>query len=65
LELKLDELRIIQEAEGVIDSRYRDFVTPNNEGGCVTVRGKGRGGGISSQCRDPLWSFPSAISTPF
>jgi len=28
---------------GVIDSSYRDFVTPKNEGRLVTVRGKGRG----------------------
>ena len=43
LELELDELRIIREAEGVIDSSYREVVTPKNEASWVTVRrGEGR-----------------------
>eukprot|EP00061_Rhincodon_typus_P003857 g21135.t1 len=32
LELELDEHRIIQEAEVVIETSYRDIVTPKNEG---------------------------------
>ncbi|MBY9153034.1 SGNH/GDSL hydrolase family protein [Pseudomonas aeruginosa] len=43
LELELDELRIIREAEGVIDRSYRDIVTPENKGSWVTVRGGKRG----------------------
>ena len=42
LELELDELRIIWEAESVIDRSYGDVVTPRNEGRWVTVRRRGK-----------------------
>ncbi|XP_078056734.1 uncharacterized protein LOC144480983 [Mustelus asterias] len=38
LELELDELRIIREAETVIDKSYREVHTPRNEDTWVTVR---------------------------
>eukprot|EP00061_Rhincodon_typus_P012170 g37738.t1 len=44
LELELDELRIIWQAEGVIHRSYREVVTPKlqDNGSWVTVR-KGKG----------------------
>lgn len=42
LELELDELRIIGEAEGVIDQSFREVVTPKVVDRWVTVRGTGR-----------------------
>ncbi|XP_059499497.1 uncharacterized protein LOC132207556 [Stegostoma tigrinum] len=42
MELELDELRIIREAEGVIERSYRELVTPKaqDEDRWVTVRGR-------------------------
>eukprot|EP00061_Rhincodon_typus_P001350 g14545.t1 len=42
-ELELDEHRIIQEAEVVIEMSYRDRVTPKNEGSWVTVKERKQG----------------------
>jgi len=42
LELELDELRIIREAEVVIDRSFREVVTPKIGDSWVTVRGAGR-----------------------
>jgi len=42
LELELDKLRIIREAEMVIDRSFRDVVTPKNEDRWVTMRGAQR-----------------------
>ncbi|XP_062910784.1 uncharacterized protein LOC134349811 [Mobula hypostoma] len=44
LELEIDELRIIREAEAEIDRGFREIVTPKSReaGSCVTVR-RGRG----------------------
>jgi len=54
LELELDELRIIREAEAVIDRSYQDVVTPRREGSWVTVRGKGR--------KQPVQGSPVVVS---
>ena len=42
LELELDELRIIREAEGVIDRSFREVATPKTGDRWVTVRGNGK-----------------------
>ena len=63
-ELELDELRIIREAEAVIDRSFRDVVTPKNEDRWVTVRGAGRKQSVQgSPVVVPLGNKYSALDT--
>ena len=64
LELELDELRIIREAEAVINRSFRDVVTLRNEDRWVTVRGAGRKQSVQgSPVVVPLGNKYSALDT--
>jgi len=64
LELELDDLRIIREAEMAIDKSFRDIVTPGMENRWVTVRGAERKRSVQgSPVVVPLSNKYSALDT--